>query len=192
MCFEHKPGCLPAWFWLDGLFKISNDASQFVGPIFLSFLLKAMQNHEPVWKGYMYATCIFVGLMLGVLCENHYFQNVMRVGFHICSTLIAAVFWESLCLTQAGRKRFTVGKITNIMTTDVDALQQICPQLHALWSAPIRIVVAISIPTAGHSISFCFNCAPWNLSCSSLHHEMFAELSKGRLAVYRQKDRSHE
>ncbi len=145
MCFEHKPGCLPAWFWLDGLFKISNDASQFVGPIFLSFLLKAMQNHEPVWKGYMYATCIFVGLMLGVLCENHYFQNVMRVGFHICSTLIAAVFWESLCLTQAGRKRFTVGKITNIMTTDVDALQQICPQLHALWSAPIQIVVVISI-----------------------------------------------
>ncbi|CAN5961088.1 unnamed protein product [Sphagnum jensenii] len=63
---------------------------------------------------------------------DQYFQNVMRVGFRICSTLIAAVFWESLCLTQAGRKRFTVGKITNIMTTDVDALQQICPQSHAL------------------------------------------------------------
>ncbi|CAK9207689.1 unnamed protein product [Sphagnum troendelagicum] len=29
------------------------------------------------------------------------------------------------------------------MTTDVDALQQICPQLHALWSAPIQIVVVI-------------------------------------------------
>jgi hypothetical protein len=135
---------LGARLWLGGLFKISNDASQFVGPIFLSFLLEAMQNCEPVWKGYMYATCIFVGLMLGVLCEGQYFQNVMRVGFCICSTLIAAVFWESLCLTQAGRKKFTVGKITNIMTTDVDALQQICPQLHALWSAPIRIVVAIS------------------------------------------------
>jgi ABC-type transport system involved in cytochrome bd biosynthesis fused ATPase/permease subunit len=69
----------------------------------------------------------------------------MQIGFHICSTLIAAVFQKSLHLTQAGRKRFTVGKITNIMTTDVDALQQICPQLHALWSAPIQIVVVISI-----------------------------------------------
>jgi ABC-type transport system involved in cytochrome bd biosynthesis fused ATPase/permease subunit len=70
----------------------------------------------------------------------------MQIGFHICSTLIAAVFQKSLHLTQAGRKRFTVGKITNIMTTDVDALQQICPQVHALlWSAPIQIVVVISI-----------------------------------------------
>ncbi len=37
-----------ALFWLGGLFKIGNDASQFVGPIFLSFLLEAMQNREPV------------------------------------------------------------------------------------------------------------------------------------------------
>ncbi len=136
---------LGARFWLGGLFKIGNDAAQFVGPVFLSFLLEAMQNREPVWKGYMYATCIFVGLLLGVLCEGQYFQNVMRVGFRIRSTLVAAVFWKSLCLTQAGRKAFTAGKITNIMTTDVDALQQICQHVHALWSAPIRIVVAISI-----------------------------------------------
>jgi ABC-type transport system involved in cytochrome bd biosynthesis fused ATPase/permease subunit len=114
----------------------------------------------------------------------------MQIGFHICSTLIAAVFQKSLHLTQAGRKRFTVGKITNIMTTDVDALQQICPQVHALlWSAPIQIVVVISIL---YQQLFCFNCAPWNVSCSSSHHEMFAELLKGRLAAYRQKDRSHE
>ncbi|CAK9207810.1 unnamed protein product [Sphagnum jensenii] len=139
------PRSLGARFWLGGLFKIGSDASQFVGPVFLSFLLEAMQNCEPVWKGYMYATCIFVGLMLGVLCEGHYFQNVMRVGFRIRSTLVAAVFRKSLCLTQAGRKAFTAGKITNIMTTDVNALQQICQHAHALWSAPIRIVVAISI-----------------------------------------------
>jgi ABC-type multidrug transport system fused ATPase/permease subunit len=136
---------LGARFWLGGLFKIGNDAAQFVGPVFLSFLLEAMQNREPVWKGYMYATCIFVGLLLGVLCEGQYSQNIMRVGFRIRSTLVAAVFRKSLCLTQAGRKAFTAGKITNIMTTDVDALQQICQHVHALWSAPIRIVVAISI-----------------------------------------------
>lgn len=130
-------------FWLGGLFKIGNDASQFVGPIFLSKLLESMQNDEPPEMGYVYAATIFAGIMLGVICEGQYFQNVMRVGFRARSTLVAAVFRKSLRLTPGGRRGFTTGKITNLMTTDAEALQQICQQLHGLWSAPVRIIFAI-------------------------------------------------
>ncbi|KAG6543930.1 hypothetical protein Mapa_014771 [Marchantia paleacea] len=130
-------------FWLGGVFKIGNDAAQFVGPVILNLLLQSMQNGEPVYKGYAYAVIIFVGVMVGVICEGQYFQNVMRAGFHTRSTLVAAVFRKSLRLTQNGRKNFASGKITNLMTTDAEALQQICQQLHGLWSAPLRIVVAM-------------------------------------------------
>ncbi|KAG0591623.1 hypothetical protein KC19_1G189200 [Ceratodon purpureus] len=136
---------LGARFWLGGVFKIGNDAAQFVGPIFLSKLLESMQNREPVWHGYVYAASIFFGVLLGVICEGQYFQNVMRVGMRTRSTLIAAVFRKSLRLTQAGRKGFTAGKITNLMTTDAEALQQISQQLHSLWSSPLRIVIAITL-----------------------------------------------
>jgi ABC-type multidrug transport system fused ATPase/permease subunit len=136
---------LGARFWLGGLFKIGNDAAQFVGPVFLSLLLEAMQNREPVWHGYIYAGSIFLGVLLGVICEGQYFQNVMRVGMRTRSTLIAAVFRKSLRLTQDGRKGFTAGKITNLMTTDAEALQQIAQQLHSLWSSPLRIVIAITL-----------------------------------------------
>jgi len=136
---------LGARFWLGGLFKIGNDAAQFVGPVFLSLLLESMQNREPVWHGYVYAASIFLGVLLGVVCEGQYFQNVMRVGMRTRSTLIAAVFRKSLRLTQDGRKGFTAGKITNLMTTDAEALQQIAQQLHSLWSSPLRIVIAISL-----------------------------------------------
>jgi ATP-binding cassette subfamily C (CFTR/MRP) protein 1 len=136
---------LGARFWLGGLFKIGNDAAQFVGPIFLGLLLESMQNREPVWHGYVYAASIFFGVLLGVICEGQYFQNVMRVGMRTRSTLIAAVFRKSLRLTQAGRKGFTAGKITNLMTTDAEALQQITQQLHSLWSSPLRIIIAITL-----------------------------------------------
>ncbi|KAL2611008.1 hypothetical protein R1flu_022700 [Riccia fluitans] len=132
-------------FWLGGVFKIGNDAAQFVGPVILNLLLESMQRGDPVYKGYAYALFIFIGLMLGVICEGQYFQNVMRAGFHTRSTLVAAVFRKSLRLTQNGRKNFTTGKITNLMTTDAESLQQICQQLHGLWSAPLRIVVAMSL-----------------------------------------------
>lgn len=134
---------LGARFWLGGIFKIGNDAAQFVGPVFLGLLLESLQNREPVWHGYAYAASIFVGVLLGVVCEGQYFQNVMRVGMRTRSTLVAAVFRKSLRLTQAGRKGFTAGKITNLMTTDAEALQQICQQLHSLWSSPLRIIIAI-------------------------------------------------
>lgn len=149
-CSKAKPWLLRALnrslgarFWFGGLFKIGNDASQFVGPIVLSLLLESMQRGEPAWIGYLYATSIFLGVFVGVLFEAQYFQNVMRVGFRIRATLVAAVFRKTLRLTHEGRKKFASGRITNMMTQDAEALQQICQQVHGLWSAPLRIVVAI-------------------------------------------------
>ncbi|CBI30983.3 unnamed protein product, partial [Vitis vinifera] len=130
-------------FWRGGFFKIGNDLSQFVGPVLLNHLLQSMQRGDPAWIGYIYAFSIFIGVSLGVLCEAQYFQNVMRVGFRLRSTLVAAIFRKSLRLTHEGRKNFPSGKITNMMTTDANALQQICQQLHALWSAPFRIIIAM-------------------------------------------------
>ncbi|XP_022879360.1 ABC transporter C family member 2-like isoform X2 [Olea europaea var. sylvestris] len=130
-------------FWWGGFWKIFNDLSQFVGPLILNRLLQSMQRGDPAWIGYIYAFAIFVGVVLGVLCEAQYFQNVMRVGYRLRATLIAAVFRKSLRLTHESRKKFASGKITNLMTTDAEALQQVCQSLHTLWSAPFRIVISL-------------------------------------------------
>ncbi|KAJ8490643.1 hypothetical protein OPV22_012364 [Ensete ventricosum] len=132
-------------FWLGGFFKIGNDASQFVGPLILNRLLLSMQQGEPAWTGYIYAFSIFAGVALGVLSEAQYFQNVMRVGFRLRSTLVAAVFRKSLRLTHESRSKFPSGKITNLMTTDAESLQQVCQQLHSLWSAPFRIIISVML-----------------------------------------------
>ncbi|KAL6843839.1 hypothetical protein ACP4OV_026410 [Aristida adscensionis] len=130
-------------FWLGGFFKIGNDASQFVGPLVLNLLLESMQKGDPSWNGYIYAFSIFAGVSLGVLAEAQYFQNVMRVGFRLRSTLIAAVFRKSLRLTNDSRRKFASGRITNLISTDAESLQQVCQQLHSLWSAPFRIIISM-------------------------------------------------
>ncbi|KAL0556634.1 hypothetical protein IC582_005148 [Cucumis melo] len=130
-------------FWLGGLWKIGNDVSQFVGPVILNKLLESMQRGDSSGIGYIYAFSIFAGVLLGVLCEAQYFQNVMRVGFRLRSTLVASVFRKSLRLTHEARKKFPSGKITNLITTDAATLQQITQYLHTLWSAPLRITVAM-------------------------------------------------
>ncbi|CAK9309360.1 unnamed protein product [Citrullus colocynthis] len=130
-------------FWLGGLWKIGNDMSQFVGPVILNKLLESMQRGDLSGIGYIYAFSIFAGVLLGVLCEAQYFQNVMRVGFRLRSTLVASVFRKSLRLTHEARKKFPTGKITNLITTDAATLQQITQYLHTLWSAPFRITIAM-------------------------------------------------
>ncbi|KAK1686480.1 hypothetical protein QYE76_047328 [Lolium multiflorum] len=56
---------------------------------------------------------------------------------------IAAVFRKSLRLTNDSRKKFASGRITNLISTDAESLQQVCQQLHGLWSAPSRTVIAM-------------------------------------------------
>ncbi|KAL3322636.1 hypothetical protein AABB24_039965 [Solanum stoloniferum] len=130
-------------FWYGGLFKVGSDLCQFVGPLLLNRLLESLERGDPAWIGHLYAFLIFVGVSFGVLCEAQYFQNVMRVGFRMRSTLVAAIFHKSVRLTLEDRKQFPSGKITNMITTDANALQQVCQQLHVLWSAPFRIVIAM-------------------------------------------------
>ncbi|XP_019185928.1 PREDICTED: ABC transporter C family member 12-like isoform X2 [Ipomoea nil] len=132
-------------FWFGGLFKVASDLCQFVGPVLLNKLLQSLQQGDPAWVGYLYAFFIFLGVSLGVLCEAQYFQNCMRVGFRLRSTLVAAVYRKSVRLTHEGRKQFPSGKITNMITTDANGLQQICQQLHVLWSAPFRITIAMAL-----------------------------------------------
>ncbi|KAL5577346.1 hypothetical protein UlMin_019045 [Ulmus minor] len=130
-------------FWWGGFWKIGDNLSQFVGPLILNSLLQSMQRGDPAWIGYIYAFSIFAGVVLVVLLEAQYLQNVVRVGSRVKTTLVAAVFRKSLRLTHEARKTFSTGKITNLMTTDAEALQQICYSLHALWSAPFRITVSM-------------------------------------------------
>ncbi|KAI4368065.1 hypothetical protein MLD38_016670 [Melastoma candidum] len=130
-------------FWLGGVFKVGSDLSQFAGPVLLNQLLKSMQRGDPSSIGYIYAFLMFIAVSCGVICDAQYLQNAFRVGFRLRSTVVAAIFRKSLRLTHEGRKRFQLGKITNMMTTDANTLQQVCQQLHNLWSAPFRIMVAM-------------------------------------------------
>lgn len=55
------------------------------------------------------------------------------------------MYRKSVRLTHESRKQFPSGKITNMITTDCNGLQQICQQLHVLWSAPFRIIIAMGL-----------------------------------------------
>ncbi|XVE48508.1 hypothetical protein DITRI_Ditri01bG0007400 [Diplodiscus trichospermus] len=136
-------GCLGGRFWLGGVVKIAFILSLYTGPILLNHLLQSMQRGDPACIGYTYAFLMFLGVLCTVLLEAQYVQNIWRVGFRLRSTLVAAIFHKTLRLTHEAHKNFPSGKITNMITSDANALQQVCQQLHLLWSGPFQITIAM-------------------------------------------------
>lgn len=131
-------------FWLGALFKIGNDASQFVGPLFLAMMIDFIDDPSaPNWHGYVFAGAIFAGQILGAVSEAQYFQNVMRVGMRIRSSLITAIFRKSMMITNDARNSMSTGRINNLMSSDAESLQQLTENFHQIWSAPCRIIVAL-------------------------------------------------
>ncbi|XP_016734583.2 ABC transporter C family member 12 isoform X4 [Gossypium hirsutum] len=130
-------------FWWGGVIKVVFILCQYTGPILLNHLLQSIQQGDPAWFGYTYAFLMFLGVLCFILLEAQYVQNIWRVGFRLRSTLVAAIFHKSLRLTHEVRKNFPSGRITNMITTDVNALQQVCQQLHIFWSAPFSIINAM-------------------------------------------------
>lgn len=61
-------------------FKLVNDASQFVAPIFINLLLGVVEKGQSSAKGFFFAGLMFVGLVVGTLCDNQHFQRTMRAG----------------------------------------------------------------------------------------------------------------
>ena len=87
-------------------FKLVNDAATFVGPIFLNLLLGVVSAGQSSTLGYSYAAVMFVGLVIGTLCDNQHFQRVMRAGIHaFLSEAGTSCMPVSLTLSYSGGPR---------------------------------------------------------------------------------------
>ena len=61
-------------------FKLLNDASQFIAPIFITLLLNVVESGKSASVGYSLAALMFLGLEIGTLADNQHFQRTMRAG----------------------------------------------------------------------------------------------------------------
>jgi ATP-binding cassette subfamily C (CFTR/MRP) protein 1 len=136
-------------YYLRGTFlKIFNDASQFVGPTIMKSLIIFVRSQttdtpQPIINGYLLAVTMYVAMFIGALAEAQYFQIVMTTGLQVRGVMISTVFDKAMILSQRGRKGRSTGKMTNLVSSDAENLQTTCQNLNTIWSAPLRIIVAM-------------------------------------------------
>ena len=123
-----------------GILKLLADCFGFAGPIILNMLVTFIENRsEELYKGYVFASALFLSTLLATLCSTQFLYNVQVVAYKLRCALVTTVYRKSLQVNTVTQVKFTPGEIVNFMSTDVDRILNFCPSFHAFWSLPFQV-----------------------------------------------------
>ncbi|XP_054162747.1 ATP-binding cassette sub-family C member 3-like [Oppia nitens] len=136
-------------FWANILFvgflKLIGTLMLFANPLILDLLIEYMtpNNNDPNWRGYFYATLMFISPMIESIFNSQYEYYNSVMGMNMRSCVISVVYKKNLKLSNTGRKSYTTGEIVNLMAIDSQRIMDFLPMIHVLWSAPTQIGIAM-------------------------------------------------
>lgn len=139
-------------FLTGGLFKGMQDVLAFVQPQLLRLLIVFVNDYSeslkegeplPLTKGFMIAGAMFVVSVTQTACLHQYFQRVFDMGMRIKSSLTAVVYDKSLVLSNETKQASNTGDIVNLMSVDVQRLQDLVQNLQIIWSGPFQIIICL-------------------------------------------------
>ncbi|PHH83725.1 hypothetical protein CDD82_3799 [Ophiocordyceps australis] len=132
-----------------GLFKIFNDAAQYIQPQLLRLLITFVSSYndqdspQPVIQGASIALAMFACAVLQTTMVHQYFQRSFETGMRIKGGLASAIYKKSLRLSSEGRASKSTGDIVNYMAVDAQRLQDLTQFAQQVWSAPFQIIICM-------------------------------------------------
>ncbi|KAI3406538.2 YCF1 [Candida oxycetoniae] len=139
-------------FVLGGVFKAAQDCLAFVQPQLLRLLIKFVNEYTrsvkkgdpiPLTRGLLIAIFMFVVSLVQTACLHQYFQRSFDLGMKIRSSLTSAVYDKSLVLSNDSKQESSTGDIVNLMSVDVQRLQDLVQNLQIVWSGPFQIIICL-------------------------------------------------
>eukprot|EP00095_Tigriopus_kingsejongensis_P006313 snap_masked-scaffold61_size441589-processed-gene-3.13 protein:Tk06313 transcript:snap_masked-scaffold61_size441589-processed-gene-3.13-mRNA-1 annotation:"abc transporter" len=115
----------------------------FIGPIMLKLLIKHVQSDEEAWKGFTYVAIIFLNANLQSLLNHQFLQQTVISAQQIRASLSSMIYRKAMKLSNAAKKKFTMGEITNFISTDIQTLGITIPYMNNVWVAPLKICIAM-------------------------------------------------
>ncbi|KAF3843965.1 hypothetical protein F7725_016013 [Dissostichus mawsoni] len=126
------------YFLTGTLCIIFHDVFMFAIPQVLSLLLDFMRDEDaPLWKGYFYATLMFLLSCLQSLFSHQYMYTCFTVGMRV-KTAVMGLVYRKRC-----QETCTVGEIVNLVSADTQKLMDFVVYFNAVWLAPIEIALCL-------------------------------------------------
>jgi ABC-type multidrug transport system fused ATPase/permease subunit len=151
-----KPGLLrPVWnhSWRivvpAGVLLLSGCFMQFLRPLLMQQILLVVENdpENPPAVPREYAWTLAVAIAVCAICDflsfSHYNMFVMKSAWRLRQALVGILFSKVTKLSQGTKASYSQGKITNMMSSDVDRLRMSVRRVNDLWLIPTRFILAL-------------------------------------------------
>ncbi|XP_026315550.1 multidrug resistance-associated protein 7 [Hyposmocoma kahamanoa] len=148
--------CFAVQFYSIGLLKLVSDMAGFAGPMLLNRLVAFVEDTTiDLHLGYSYAAGLLAATLISTLFNVHFNWLMSLIGLKMRGAIVATILRKTLSVTSTElTKAFSVGEITNFMSTDTDRIVNSCPSFHALWSIPLQLLITLFLLYQQVGISF--------------------------------------
>lgn len=140
--------------------QLINDLLGFSGPILIKLVVTYVQDYAhgqaTVEEGIFLLVIILACYIASALLSTQYSLRMSRVQLHIRTALVSAVYGRVLQCRSAELVTMGLGsgEVTNMMTVDVQRIQDAASSFNQFWSLPIQ--VAITLYLLHREVSYAF------------------------------------
>ncbi|KAK9316859.1 P-loop containing nucleoside triphosphate hydrolase protein [Lipomyces starkeyi] len=143
--------CFGVTYLIGVCFKLTGDVMAFMQPNLLRRLLVFVNSYNsdnldvpvPLSGGIVIAMGMFTCSFLQTMTQQQYMARVFSTGMNIKSSLTSCIYRKSMFLSNDSRQAKSTGDIVNLMTVDVQRLQELTQSGQALWSGPFQIILCL-------------------------------------------------
>ncbi|KAG8903099.1 hypothetical protein FRC01_009328, partial [Tulasnella sp. 417] len=146
---------LGAAFWLGGLYKVFGDTCQLMGPLVSKALINFGKERwyrkvnglpEPgVGRGIAMAIGLGLLTIFASIGTHQFFWRSMNAGVLARCALISSLYKRGLKLTPKARSKHTNASLINHMSTDISRIDYAAAWFHAVWTAPIQLIICLAL-----------------------------------------------
>ncbi|XP_068425589.1 multidrug resistance-associated protein 1-like [Clinocottus analis] len=129
------------YFLCGTLCLLLHDAFMFAVPQVLSLLLGFMRDEDAaLWKGFLFATLLFLLSCLQSLLHHQYMFHCFTVGMRTKTAVMGLVYRKCLLISGASRHQ-SLGEIVSLVSADTQKLMDFVVYANSLWLTPIEIAL---------------------------------------------------
>lgn len=130
----------------NGIYAFLKSVTLSAGPLLLNLFIDFASGKQAIkYEGYLLVAGLFSAKMVESFSQRQWYFGSRRVGMHLRSTLIAALYEKELLLSNTGRQRHAAGEVVNYMAVDAYRIGEFPYWFHFLWTTPLQIIIALMI-----------------------------------------------
>ncbi|KAG8328075.1 Canalicular multispecific organic anion transporter 1 [Homalodisca vitripennis] len=109
----------------------------------LMLMIQFVDSKEYMWRGFAYAISMFICAELQSIFFHQHLIAMYRIGLNWRTAITFAVYKKSLRISNAARKRYTMGEVVNMMAVDAQRCNDFAFYFHFTWTTPFIILAAL-------------------------------------------------